>query len=843
MRALLSSLSGDFRYATRTLRRAPLFTGVAVLSIAFGISANTAVFTLVDQVLLRTMPVRDPGALVQVTARGTESYGGGMGDGSELSYAMYRDLRDHNEVFAEMFCRFLWSVHLTAGGQSERVTAELVSGTFFPALGVRPSIGRLFTPDDDRTPGGHPVAVLGYGYWQARFGGDPAIVGRTVTVNGHPLQVIGVVGPAFTGLDLGRPVQVYVPIAMQPQMGPPWLELEGRRFRWVQVFARLRDGIGREEAAAGLQPLYRSILEREVTDAAFASASADTKRRFLEGRLTVDDASRGHSNLRESVTTPLLILMGIAGAVLLIVCANVANLLIARGASRTRELALRVAVGANRLRVTRLLLMESLVLAAGGVAVGLLLASWGSELLLAFYTSPETPIAVEANPDARILLFTSALGVLTAVLAGVVPAVRSTRLDLAPTLKGSGGAVMGEQPRLRKTLVVAQVALSFVLLICAGLFVRSLQNLLAVDPGFQTARTVSFSVSLGPGGYDGERARTFTRTLHERIARVGGVDAAGYAFQPLLAGGAWGMGLTVEGYEPPQGEGAGALCNAVSPGFFRAMGIPLLTGREFTDADDNTTAAKEGWPYRVAIVNETFARRYFNGDNPVGRHIGFGSDPGTPTLIRIVGLVKDSRYQAIREDDRAQAFFPYLQATIEDLTFYVRTRQDADSVMQAIRREVAALDPQLPVYGTATLEERIARSVVNERLIASLSAALSAMATLLSVIGLYGVMAYLVTRRTREFGIRIALGALGSQIARGVIREAGVLVAAGLVIGFGGAWWIGRYVESQLYGVAPADPATIAAAAAILTVVAVAAALFPARRAAGVSPISALRED
>lgn len=843
MRAFLSSLSGDVRYAARTLRRAPLFTAVAVLSIAFGISANTAVFTLVDQVLLRTMPVREPDALVQVTARYTESYGGGMGDGSELSYAMYRDLRDHNEVFAEMFCRFAWSVHLTAGGQSERVTAELVSGTFFPALGVRPAIGRLFTPDDDRTPGGHPVAVLGYGYWQARFGGDPAILGRTVTVNGHPLQVIGVVAPSFTGLDLGRPVQIYVPIAMQPQMGPPWLDFEGRRFRWVQVFARLRDGVGREEAAAGLQPLYRSILEREVADAAFASASAETKRRFLEGRLTLEDASRGHSSLRESVTTPLLILMGIAAAVLLIVCANVANLLIARGASRTRELALRVAIGANRLRVTRLLLMESLVLAAGGVAVGILLASWGSELLLAFYTTPETPIAVQANPDLRILLFTSGLGVLTAILAGVVPAVRSTRLDLAPTLKGSGGAVMGEQPRLRKALVVAQVALSFVLLISAGLFVRSVQNLLAVDPGFDTERMVSFSVSLGPHGYDGERARTFTRTLHERIARIGGVDAAGYAFQPLLEGGAWGMVLTVEGYKPAPGEGADALCNAVSPGFFRAMGIPLLAGREFTDADDNATAATEGWPYRVAIVNETFARRYFNGENPVGRRIGFGSDPGTPTLIQIVGLVKDSRYQAIREEDRAQVFFPYLQATIEDLTFYVRTRQDADSMMQAIRHEVAALDAQLPVYNVSTLEQRIARSVVNERLIASLSAALSAMATLLSVIGLYGVMAYLVTRRTREFGIRIALGALGSQIARGVLREAGVLVIVGLVIGFGVAWWLGRYVESQLYGVAPADPATIVAAAAVLTVVAVAAALLPARRAAGVSPISALRED
>ena len=839
----IAAFGADLRYALRSLRKAPLFTCIAVLSIAFGIGANTAVFTLVDQVVLRKLPVRSPGELVQVSARGTESYGGGIGDGTELSYAMYRDLRDHNRVFAGLFCRFPSSLHVVYGGRSERVTGELVSGTFFPELGVRAAAGRLFTPEEDRAAGGHPVAVLGFDYWHARFNGDPGVIGRTLTVNGHPLEIVGVVQRQFAGLDLGQPVQVYVPITMQPQMGPAWLQLDGRRFRWVQVFARLKSGVSAPEAQAGLQPLYKSLLEREVEDAAFAAASADTRREFLAGTLTVEDAARGHSELRDSVTEPLLILMAIAGGVLLIVCANVANLLVARGASRAREIALRLALGASRPQIVRLLLAESLLLSSIGALGGVLLASWGAGVLLGFFVTSDSPPAISADPDNRVLLFTSALGILTALVAGVIPAFHGTRVDLAPTLKGAGGAVVGEQPRLRKTLVIGQVALSFVLLICAGLFLRSLQNLLEVDPGFETTRMVTFSLDLGRGGYDADRARAFVKTFHEKVSATPGVDAAGYAFVSLLEGGAWGMGLTIEGFQPPQGEGAGSLCNAVSPGFFKAMGIPLLAGREFDERDEHAGPPPEGWPYRVAVVNETFAKRYFNGANPIGRRIGFGQNPGTKTPIEIVGLVKDTRYTAIREEQRPQVFFPYLQATIESVTVYARTRHEPDSLMQTIRREVAALDPQLPVYNVSTLEDRVARSVVNERLIASLSATLSAMATLLSVVGLYGVMAYLVTRRTREIGIRMALGAMRSQIASGVLREAGALVSVGLALGFGAAWWLGRYVESQLYGVTPADTSTILMAAVVLTTVAALAAVLPARRAAEISPMAALRQD
>jgi predicted permease len=378
----MTNLLADLRYAFRSLRRAPLFTSVAVLSMAFGIAANAAVFTLLDQVMLRRLPVTHPGELVQVHARGMESLGGGMGDGTELSYAMYRDLRDQNQVFAAMFCRVPTSLHVGFGGRTEQVAGELVSGSFFPVLGVRPALGRLFTPEDDRIPGAPAQAVLGFHHWRTRFNADPAIVGRTITVNGHPLEIIGVVQDGFAGLDVGHPVQVYVPVTLQPKMGPAWLQLEGRRFRWVQVFARLRAGVTVAGARAGIQPLYRTLLGQEAADAAFAEASADTRRNFLAGTLTVEDASRGHSGLRQSLATPLTILMAIAGGLLLIVCANVSNLLIARGAGRHRELALRLAVGAGRARIVRLLLVESVVLAALGGAAGLLMASWGADVLL-----------------------------------------------------------------------------------------------------------------------------------------------------------------------------------------------------------------------------------------------------------------------------------------------------------------------------------------------------------------------------------------------------------------------------------------------------------------------------
>jgi predicted permease len=841
---VMRHLAADLRYALRTFRKAPLFAVIAIGSMAFGIAANTAVFTLVDQVVLRPLPVDDPGQLVQVSAPDTESYGGTMGDGSELSYAMYRDLRDHNEVFRGMFCRMPFEMSVAVGRQAELVPGELVSGTLFPQLGVRPALGRLLAADDERAPGDRAVAVLSHAYWRSRFGADAGIIGRTISISGHPFEVVGVVEPDFKGFDIGQPARVYVPISMQPQIGPAWLELETRRFRFVQVYGRLRDGVTAAGAQAALQPLFQSILQREAAEPEFATASADTKRRFLEGAVGVDDASRGRSRFRRSVSEPLLILMAVAAGVLLIVCANVANLLLARGAARHRGLALRLAVGASRLQIVRLLLVESLALAGAGAFAGLLLATWGAQFLLGFYATPGSEIAVGAEPDGRVLLFTMAVAVVTAVVAGLVPAFRSSRVDLAPTLKGSGGGVVAEQPTLRRTLVVAQVTLSFVLLCWAGLFVRSLQNLAAVDPGFVTDRVVTFRVPPAVADYDATRARAFADMLVQGIERTPGVSAAAYSFMPLLGGGGWGMSLTVEGYNPPSAdEEPGAAINAVSPGYFRAMGIPLVAGRDFDERDGPVADAGTGWPYRAAIVNQTFAERYFKGANPIGRRLGFDTDPGSPTPIEIVGVARDSRYRRIKEDPHPQVFVPFRQARMETIAFYVRTAGDADAVMQSIRRAVAAIDPLVPIYEVSTLEDLISQSIVNERLIAALSTALSTMATLLAVVGLYGVMAYSVTRRTREIGIRMALGAVGRQIAAAVMREAGLLVAVGLALGLAGAWWLGRYAESQLYGVAPNDLATIVVAAAVLAAIGAFAAFFPARRASRVSPMTALRDE
>jgi predicted permease len=747
-------------------------------------------------------------------------------------------------VFSGVFCRAATSLTVGYSGRTEVAAGELVSGNLFAVLGVGAAEGRVLTAGDDPVGGGHAVAVLGHDYFMSRFNGDRGVIGRTLVVNGHPYEIVGVVDRRFHGLDLGTPVQVYLPVTMQPKLGPSWLQIEGRRFRWVQVYARLKPGVTPAHAQAGLLPLYRSILKRESTDAAFAGASAETKRRFLAGELSVTDASRGRSGFLRSIREPLLILMAVAGGVLLIVSANVANLLIARGAARHRELALRLAVGAGRRQIIRLLLVETLILAAVGAALGVLLASWSAGMLLGYFVTPESPIAVTADTDARIMAFTGALAVMTALVAGIVPAFRSTALDIAPMLKSSGGAVVSEQPTLRKTLVVAQVALSFLLLIGAGLFIRSLDNLLAIDPGFKTARVLAFSFDLERGGYQGERSRTFAKTLHETLRNVPGVMSASYAFFGLLEGGGWGMGFTVEGYRPPPGESAGAMCNGVSPGFFKEMGVRLVAGREFDERDEAVQPPPEGWPYRVAVVNQTFVKRYFKNGDAIGRHIGIGDDPGTATPIEIIGVVKDMRYTAIREEDRAQVFFPYLQATgVSGITAYVRTESDPEAMMSTIRRRIADLDSGLALYNVTTLEDRVERSVVNERLIASLSSTLSAMATMLSVIGLYGVMAYTVTRRTREIGIRMALGALASQIAARVLREAALLVGVGLVLGFGAAWWLGRYVQAQLYGVTPADTLTIAIAGLALTAVATIATIVPARRASRIAPMSALRDE
>jgi predicted permease len=841
----------DIRYAARILRRSPLLTTMAATSMALAIGANAAVFTLVDQVLLRTLPAKNARQIVQVSTSG-DFYGGNIGDGTGISYPLYLDLRDNNQVFAGMFSTVGVNMHLGVGNESHRVRGELVTGSYFTVLGIAPAIGRTLTLDDDRAPGGHPLIVLSHTYWSSRFASDPGIVGRTLVANGQPMTIVGVAARGFDGTDIGAPTQVFVPMAMHSGFAPGWLKQDDRRWRWPLAFGRLRDGVTREQAESGLQPFYQSIIQREVGDASFANASPDAKKRHLETRIELVPAAHGHSGLRRYVMRPLWILMAMVCGVLLIACANVANLLIARGMARQREIALRLALGASRRRVVQQLLVEGLLLAALGGAAGLLLATWGAGFLIAAYSTPDNPLTMSAAVDSRILAFTFAIVALTTLLSGLLPAFQSTRPELAASLKEGAASVLGGQRAgLRKALVTSQVALSLVLLIGAGLFGRSLYGLLSVSPGYDVARMVQFSVDLERNGYQLLRTKQFAKDLLQGLRETAGVQSAAFATFGLLEGGGWGMGITVEGYQPKPGDRRGSWLNAVSPGFFKTLELPLVAGREFTARDEKTernlTFENTGtwrWPFRAAVVNETFVKRYLGGRNPLGVRIGLGDDPGTPTPIEIVGVAADSKYAEIREEPAPQMFLPALEHdAIGELTAYVRTTGDPDQLIAAVRRVVQTLDPTLPAFNVRTVEEHLARSLTNEHLFASLSTAFGALATLLAAVGLYGVMSYAVTRRTREIGIRIALGARTSQVAGPVLREAAVLVVIGLGVGLGAAWWLARYVESQLYGVAPHDLWTVIVCVVALTTVAGLAAWVPARRATRIDPLAALRSE
>ncbi len=834
----------DLRLAGRGLARAPLFSLIAIASIALGIGASTAVFTLLDQVALRGLPVARPGELVQLSSKGTESYGGGLGNGTELSWPMYRDLRDRVAGVDGLFGRTWLSFHVGHAGRTERIEGELVSGNYFGVLGLTPAAGRLFRPDDDLKANGAPVAVLGYDYWQRRFSGCAGVIGQAVIVNGHPFTVVGVAPRGFYGLELLTPANVFVPLTMLPQIGPPWLKLDGRRFRWVQVFGRLADGATIDTLRARLDPLYATLLADEATDPAFNAASTETRRAFLAGRLAVIPAPQGPGLLRQSLDQPLRLLMAVAFGVLLIACANVANLLIARGVSRQRELALRAALGAGRARLAWLMLSEALLVAVAGSAVGLVLAGWGVSFLVATFAPSDVAFPVGVTADGRILAFTIAVTALTALVSGIVPALRSLPMSLAPALKAAGGVVR-EQPRLRRTLVAVQVGLSFLLLAGSGLFVRSLDNLQRTPSGLAVDHVLSFQVSPDAGGYSAARSSLFVDALLLRVRSLPGVRAAGVATVGILEGGGWSPDFTVEGYTPKPGQGADAMANAVTPGFFEVLQVPVRLGRTFELRDRRTPVKdRQGWPFRHAVVNETFVRRYFGGRSPIGRHLGFGSNPGTPTPIEIVGVVADTKYMGVREEPLPQVFVPAFEADgIGDATFYLRTTAVPAASIAAIRREVAALDPGLAVFNVASLDERVARSLRNERLLASLSTAFAALATLLAMVGLYGVMAYTVSRRTREIGIRIALGARASQVAARIVQEAGLVVIAGLALAAPLAWWLGRYVRSQLYGIEPADPWTLGLAATGMLAVAALAAAIPARRAAHVDPMRALRDE
>ena len=693
----MTHVLSDIRYAWRGLRKAPVFTGVAILSIAVGIGANTAIFTLVDQLLLRLLPVKDPRQLVLVTGEGFQ-YGNGWGDGNELSYPRYIDLRDNNRVFSSMFCRFSYVLHISFSGQTERIAGELVSGSYFSGLGVNARLGRLIGSQDETAAGADRVAVLTDAYWKSRFAGDPAIVGQTILVSNEPVTVIGVAQEGFDGVNLGRASQVFVPITMAGLVTPLGDKkdaakvLQNRRQRWLNVFGRLRDGVTPEQAQAGLQPFYALRLEMEVQEAAFARASAGDKDRFVKGTVAVQPAGFGKSTLRRQLTRPLWILMAIVGMVLLIACANVANLLLARATARQREIVVRLALGATSRRIVQQLLVESLMLAVAGGALGLMLATWGASLLLEFFSNPNTTLTVSASPDLRILGFTLGISIATGLLFGVVPALRSTRPELAPTLKNEAGGVLGgAQAGVRKALVVSQVALSLLLLIGAGLFVRSLHNLMMVNPGIDVSRLIEFYVEPDVIGYEDERGAAFAKTMLARVRAIPGVTAAGMGSSALFEGGSWNSAYTLEGHTPQGNERVIAHNNTVSPGYFETLGMRLVAGRNFDERDEQPLKIEDGPPWRTAIANQAFVRKYMDGSpaSALGRHVGFGRDPGTPTPIEIIGIVSDAKYRSMRGEVEPQMFFPRVPTGGANGIVYVRTAQDPNATFQTVAPRAA----------------------------------------------------------------------------------------------------------------------------------------------------------
>jgi predicted permease len=830
--------TNDLRLAVRGLFRSPLFATVAILSLALGIGANTAIFTLIDQILLRKLPVKNPHELVMLYQEGPHN---GSNMGSRMhSYPMYQELQRRAGPLSEVLSRRLIATSVSIDNQTERLEAEMVSGNYFAMLGVPAAIGRVFnSAEDDQVYAGHPVVVLGYDYWVRRFNRDPGVVGRKILVNNHPMTIVGVSAAGFAGLDPTRAPQIRVPIQMKPVIAPEWdwVRMDDPRTRWVQVFARLRPGQTIEAAAGPLQGLFLQRRAYEMTLEGAKDWSQFTRDRFMTGRLRVERADIGYSGLRNDFSTSLVVLMCMVGLVLLIACANVANLLIARAFMRQREIAVRLSIGATRMQLVRQLLAESLVLSFAGGLLGLLLSIALTRGLLALLPTGGAPLLVQPTPDLRILSFTLGISLVTGIVFGLLPALRASNPDTWATLKDTGGSVAGASGSslfLRKGLVAAQVALSFLLLFGAGLFVRSLENLQATDTGIALDNLVTFQLSPALSGYDDDRSFALFQELLERLNTAPGVASAAIAQVPLLAGSEWDSSMAVEGYAFQDGEDQQMYMNALSPGYFRTMSIPLLEGRDFTRLDARREAT-------VAIVNRKFAEQFFPGGSAIGKRIGWGGGPNAKLTIEIIGVVENSLYEGPREGVRRQVFVPNWGRG--SAAFYVRTQQASDAAFGLIRREVQQLDAAMPVYEMKTLEGQLDETLLTDRLIATLSAAFGLLATVLASVGLYGVMAFVVARRRKELGLRLALGAAPGGVLWLVMKEVLVLLAIGLAVGIPAAMGAGRYVSSQLYGVQPTDAWTAVATVALLGAVSTAAGLIPARRASRIDPILALRYE
>jgi predicted permease len=828
----------DLKFGLRMLTKNAGFAAVAVLTLALGIGANTAIFSLTDQVLLRYLPVEKPEQLVILRSPGPNpgrTNSDWQGDAT-FSYPIYKDLREQAPVFSGLLAKFSISVSVAGQGQTELVDGELVSGNYFNVLGVKPALGRVFSLEDETAPGANNVAVLSYGYWARHFGSDPDVLNKPLTVNDVAFTVVGVTRPGFDGIQIGQRPDIFIPVTMKAQMTPNWDGLMSRTDHWLGIVGRLKPGFTIEKAEAGIAPSYRAILEAEAPILKISQKGHD---KFVGKKMVLESGSHGRPVLQGDAKAPLETLMAMVGLVLLISCANLASLLVARSESRQREIALRLAMGAGRLRLMRQLLTESLLLAVAGGIAGIALASWLLSFLVGSIPERVGALGLEARLDGRVLVFAFVLSLVTGVLFGLLPALRATRTDLQSTLKDQGTSVSEGRTnvRFRKGLMVSQMALTAVLLVVAGFFAQSLMNLKNIDLGLRTDHLIEFSIAPELNRYTPPQTLALAERLRQQIAALPGVRSASAASIRILDQSDSSSNITAEGYNAQENENTDVRTNTIGPDYFATMGTPLLMGREFTEAD-RTGGAK------VAIINEKMAKHYFAGKNPIGMHFAFGAGDNVHPDIEIVGLVKDSKHSDERDKIFPFAYLPYAQDdSLGQLTFYVRTNQDPDAIAAALRGTVRSDDANLPVFHLETMTEQVDDLEFNDRLLTFFSLCLGLLASLLAAIGLYGVMAYMVARRTREIGIRIALGATKANAQWLILREVVRMSAAGLLIGLPAAYGLGKAVESQLFGVKAGEPLVFVSAAILLALVAALAGWMPSRRAASVDPMVALRYE
>ena len=842
------------RLAVRGLLKTPGFTVTVVLTLALGIGANTAIFSLVNDVLFRELPVRDPGELVLFRnvegpdgrlSRAGENNGSvdpvtGRSASTSFSLLTFERFRSSRRVLSHVFAFAPFNrITLLIDGQPETTDmGQLVSGDYFAGLGVSSIAGRMLTEADDQ-PSAPPVAVISYRFWERRFNRDPSVIGRTIQVNRVLVTVIGVTPSGFAGaMQIGEWVDITLPLAQHGRFQPdrassraqPW-------YWWIRVMGRLAPGVTAAQARASLEPIFQETAQ-EGWLAGVGRVGATGARMPAIATLAADPGGQGENDRRRFYAESLQILMGLVGVLLLVAAANVANLLVARGSARRREIALRLAIGASRARIVRQLLGESVLLAFTGTAFGILLAYWSRGLLLGLRQFNGDRAVLDLPLDGRVLAFTIVVTCGTALLFGLAPALHASRVDLAAEFQ-SGARLLGRRGRSRlgQTLMVVQIALSFVLLISAALFIQTLRNLERVATGFNTQGLALFRIEATPAGYPSRAFTTIHARVQERLERIPGVQAATFSRVPLLAGTRANRRTSIPGYTPPAGASMIININGISPNFFTAMGIPLLLGRSFTPRDGEDSP-------RVAIVTNAFVRRYFAGENPVGRHITF--DASLTTLaseIEIVGVARDAKYTTVREAEPVTIYLPASQMLEGVANYYVRTAGDPAAIVPAIRRAVREIDPGLPVIDFRTQEQQIARRNSQERVFAQLSGFFGVAALILACVGLYGLMSYLVLQRTGEIGLRLAIGAIPVQVLRMVLRESIALVAVGLVVGLGVAYGVGRFVDSMLFGLSAADPLTYVVVAGALITVTLLASLRPAHRAARVDPMIALRAE